>query len=624
MKRIKIKIDDLFKVLDYNIPENEDEISFKNNLDIKIKNHNDNFVNINEFVIKKTDSYITLFDNGMFKICSNHHIMKSVNGDMKVQDIYDNGISVIRTLNNITTYHKITSLTLNTKNDKLYDFCLDSPHLWKDVDGFIHHNSLVVYMIARIMHMKNKKFMLIVPNIPLLYQMLADFEEYGWADAKDYIQLIGDKHTLKTFIKPIIITTWQSLYAKRVQFYNSCINDILKNDPKYIKIDEQLKPLQQELKSLLKKHKFATIKKVNKTVFDKDEKKFFIAYEKLDNQLKSIRHRYSIKLVRIKEHLKKYQIDDVLGMFLTDKLLQKSQRYNYIIASIEDFENEITSEFGKINCIAVDECDGSSAESLDHVLTLCDNAKYRIGVSGSMPKKSYSNYYNIIGNFGNFCKYNSYSSLQKDGHMSKFKIFPLMLNYSDKTRIDFYEDTRGDWREELKVLAMNESRNQYLEKMIRKVDGNTLLIFQFKEAEGWIYRDYFRNKFDDRDFYYIDGDVKNRTDLIAEMKASKKQFVCFGSIKTMARGINIPSLKNIFVISSIKKWETLRQIVGRSTRLYEANNNFSRIFDFVDNMVVKYQGKIRINKCVKHYTEERTEFYKSVNLKVNEKDIKLK
>jgi len=214
-RKIKIKIDDLFNILNLNNNDNEQEVSFYNNLDIKIKNHNNTFVNINEFVIKKTDSYVVTFSSCDKIICSNKHIMMTEKGSMKVIDIYNDDINVIKD----NSYVKIVSIILNKVDDELYDFCLDFPHLWKDTNNFIHHNSLSMYFLTRFMLMKKMQTIIMVPSIDLVYQMYNDFIDYGWNHISKYVQRIGDKFKDKRFLKPVIITTWQSLNAKRVKFY---------------------------------------------------------------------------------------------------------------------------------------------------------------------------------------------------------------------------------------------------------------------------------------------------------------------------------------------------------------------------------------------------------------------
>ena len=79
--------------------------------------------------------------------------------------------------------------------------------------------SLMIYDFIRIILSKGiKKVLLIVPNVSLVEQMYSDFKNYGWNDINDYVELLyaGKIPTYKT---PVLITTWQSLKDKSLDFF---------------------------------------------------------------------------------------------------------------------------------------------------------------------------------------------------------------------------------------------------------------------------------------------------------------------------------------------------------------------------------------------------------------------
>ena len=70
--------------------------------------------------------------------------------------------------------------------------------------------SLMIYSLVRYYTATNKKTLIIVPTTSLVEQMVNDFNDYGW-NADDHVHKIysgKDKNT----DKPIIISTWQSIY----------------------------------------------------------------------------------------------------------------------------------------------------------------------------------------------------------------------------------------------------------------------------------------------------------------------------------------------------------------------------------------------------------------------------
>lgn len=79
--------------------------------------------------------------------------------------------------------------------------------------------SLIIYLIMRYLHDKGyaKKSLILVPTISLVSQLATDFDSYGYT---------SDKHVHRVFAgqdkdanKPIIISTWQSLYKQPKKFF---------------------------------------------------------------------------------------------------------------------------------------------------------------------------------------------------------------------------------------------------------------------------------------------------------------------------------------------------------------------------------------------------------------------
>ena len=71
--------------------------------------------------------------------------------------------------------------------------------------------SLIIYSLVRYYNLllKDKKILILVPTTSLVEQMYSDFIDYGWKD--DYIHRIYSGHERATD-KPVIVSTWQSLY----------------------------------------------------------------------------------------------------------------------------------------------------------------------------------------------------------------------------------------------------------------------------------------------------------------------------------------------------------------------------------------------------------------------------
>ena len=78
--------------------------------------------------------------------------------------------------------------------------------------------SLMIYSLVRYYHATDKKILIIVPTTSLVEQMVKDFIDYGW-NADEHIHKIYSGQE-KNSDKPIIISTWQSIYKFPKRYFD--------------------------------------------------------------------------------------------------------------------------------------------------------------------------------------------------------------------------------------------------------------------------------------------------------------------------------------------------------------------------------------------------------------------
>ena len=78
--------------------------------------------------------------------------------------------------------------------------------------------SLMIYSIVRYYAATAKKILIVVPTTSLVEQMVNDFISYGW-NADDFVHKIYSGKD-KTTDKPIIISTWQSIYKFPKRYFD--------------------------------------------------------------------------------------------------------------------------------------------------------------------------------------------------------------------------------------------------------------------------------------------------------------------------------------------------------------------------------------------------------------------
>ncbi len=81
--------------------------------------------------------------------------------------------------------------------------------------------SLIIYCLIRYLIAKNKKILIIVPNVSLVEQLFSDFKnDYGWDNAFQNVCLNYSGKELD-ITKNVLLTTWQSIYKFPRQFFEN-------------------------------------------------------------------------------------------------------------------------------------------------------------------------------------------------------------------------------------------------------------------------------------------------------------------------------------------------------------------------------------------------------------------
>ena len=76
--------------------------------------------------------------------------------------------------------------------------------------------SLIIYTLVRYYHLMKLKTLILVPTTSLVEQMYSDFIDYGWEDKHIHRVYAGHDKGSK---KPVVISTWQSLYKLHRKYF---------------------------------------------------------------------------------------------------------------------------------------------------------------------------------------------------------------------------------------------------------------------------------------------------------------------------------------------------------------------------------------------------------------------
>ena len=139
LKKLNIPIGILFEKLGIKHKDILEEETHLPPCDVYVETK-DNKIKINYFVTKRSDTFEYKLENGKSIKCSDKHLIQE-NRNIKLINEAE------RIDNKDGNSYKIVDKKFLTKNDIVYDFSIDEPHLYITPDGSIHHNTTVSFVM---------------------------------------------------------------------------------------------------------------------------------------------------------------------------------------------------------------------------------------------------------------------------------------------------------------------------------------------------------------------------------------------------------------------------------------------------------------------------------------------
>ena len=108
-------------------------------------------------------------------------------------------------------------------------------------------------------------------------------------------------------------------------------------------------------------------------------------------------------------------------------------------------------------------------------MTKLHEAKYRFGFTGTLDGSA-THKWVLEGLFGECKHVTKTEKLIKEGHLSDFRIKVLLLKHE---RMEFF-----DYQGEIDAIVDNGKRNRLIKNLVRDLEGNTLVLFNYVERHG--------------------------------------------------------------------------------------------------------------------------------------------
>ena len=293
---------------------------------------------------------------------------------------------------------------------------------------------------------------------------------------------------------------------------------------------------------------------------------------------------------------------------------QEKQTNKMIVVSTWQSIHRMPKEwFDDFDVIVGDEAHLFKAKSLITIMTNLDKCKYRFGFTGTLDGTE-TNKLILQGLFGSIRKVTTTSELMQKKQVAELQIKAIVLNYSKEERKNLCDK---DYATERDYIINLERRNKFIRNLSLSLEGNVLVLYQFKK-QGKQLLEMINNSDTDRKVFFISGEIDGeRREEIRKNIESEKDAIIVASFGTSSTGINIRNLHNIIFASPSKSRVRNLQSIGRGLRLSETKTSVT-LYDIADNFSTDKKTNmtlVHFFERIKIYNQEKFN-YKTYNIEL--------
>jgi len=281
---------------------------------------------------------------------------------------------------------------------------------------------------------------------------------------------------------------------------------------------------------------------------------------------------------------------------------EKESDKDLIISTWQSLYKMPKEYFEQFDYIIGDEAHLFKAQSLTTILTACINAKYRIGLTGTLDGTK-THKLVLEGLFGSVKKVISTKELIDKQQLSNFEIKCLVLKHTDEECLRLKDKT---YQEEIEYLITHETRNKFIKNLAVSLGKNTLILFQMVDKHGRVLYDMIKNtkNIGNRKIFFVYGGTETTDrEEIRKIMEIENDAIIVASFGTFSTGINIRNLHNIIFAMPTKSSIRTLQSIGRSLRQSDGKE-IATLYDISDDL----RYKKHMNYTLKHFVE-RTRIY---------------
>lgn len=295
-----------------------------------------------------------------------------------------------------------------------------------------------------------------------------------------------------------------------------------------------------------------------------------------------------------------FNVDDKVHRIYKGK--DKNSNKKLIISTWQSIYQMPPEWFKQFDYVIGDEAHGFKSQSLSTIMINCVNAKYRIGLTGTLDGTK-THKLVLEGLFGPVKSVAKTKQLIDSGDLAQFDIKCIVLKHPENICEAMKKST---YRSEIEYIISSEERNKFIRNLAISLKGNTLILYYMVDKHGKILYNMIQNteKLGNRKVFLIHGNTEtDEREEIRSLLEEENDAITIASYGTFSTGVNVRNLHNIIFAFPYKAKIKNLQSIGRGLRLGKGKDK-ATLFDISDD--IRFDGYI--NHTLKHF-KERVNIY---------------
>lgn len=280
------------------------------------------------------------------------------------------------------------------------------------------------------------------------------------------------------------------------------------------------------------------------------------------------------------------------------------------ISTWQSIQTQDRTFFEQFEAVLGDEAHTNAGQTLQSIMNMQTNAKFRIGLTGSMPDEPlYKNI--IVGCFGPVMTYITNEEMIRRGFSSECIIKMICLNHNVPMEKAWDYETEKEW------LLKNPNRNEFITNLVLGLKGNTFVMFKNISHGKHLYAK-IKDRAGDTPVYYVAGETSQdkRKEVIDLVEKSTQSITVASTV--FATGVDISSIDNMVIVHPSKSKVKLLQTIGRGLRK-NANKPILTYVDIYDRVAASEEI---VNTTMNH-AADRGRIYKREKFNVKHYSVNL-